>query len=313
MSDVARAPVPQRAPRTIVDPAELAQVLTEARGAGERIGFVPTMGALHEGHLRLVDALRAPPPSTGLSPATLLVASVFVNPTQFGPNEDLARYPRDLEGDRQKLGSRGVHIVFAPTPELMYPQGEATRVRVSQLTDHLCGPFRPGHFEGVTTVVAKFFGMVGPCVASFGRKDYQQLAVLRRMVKDLHFPVEVLGVPTCREADGLAMSSRNAYLSSTDRVRAVGIPRAISQALRAHAGGERRAGTLRGELARNVAAAMDSVDYAEVADPDTLQPFEDDAAVPERALFVVAARIGGTRLIDNAVSSEDSPATAAVP
>ncbi len=300
------------APRTIVDPAELAQVLAEARAAGERIGFAPTMGALHEGHLRLVDALRAPPRDASAAPATTLVASVFVNPTQFGPNEDLARYPRDLEGDRRKLGSRGVHIVFAPTPELMYPPGEATRVRVAQLTEHLCGPFRPGHFEGVTTVVAKFFGIVGPCLASFGRKDYQQLAVLRRMVKDLHFPVQMLGVPTCREADGLAMSSRNAYLTASDRARAVGIPRAISQALRAHAAGERRAGTLRRALAASVAAAMDSVDYAEVADADTLRPYADDEAVPERALFVVAARIGGTRLIDNAVSTEDSPATPAV-
>ena len=216
-------------------PSELRDACDAARARGLRVGFVPTMGALHEGHLALTREAK--------KRASFVVCSIFVNPTQFGPNEDLARYPRDLEGDVRKL--EDVDVVFAPEPAAMYVPGERTRVRVDDLTSHLCGPHRPGHFEGVTTIVAKLFAIVGPSVAVFGKKDFQQLAVIRRMTKDLFFPVEVVGYPIVREPDGLAMSSRNAYLSAEERQRALGLSRGLSAAVRAFTRGERRAGVLR--------------------------------------------------------------------
>jgi len=285
-------------------PTEFRDACDEARKKGRRVGFVPTMGALHEGHLALVREAK--------KHADLVCVSIFVNPTQFGPNEDFSRYPRDLKGDSDKLSGASADLVFAPEAAAMYVEGDATRVRVSRLTDVLCGPFRPGHFEGVTTVVAKLFGIVGPCTAVFGRKDYQQLAVIRRMVKDLYMPVEVIGHPIIREESGLAMSSRNAYLSADERARALSLSRGLRLAMDAFAKGERSASVLRGLVHAEVVANADSIDYVDVADPDSLDVFSPVAStdrakdeVGDRALVAIACRIGKTRLIDNAVLGED--------
>lgn len=283
-------------PIVVKTPEELRTACDRARTEGRRVGFVPTMGALHEGHLALVREAR--------KHADFVVCSIFVNPTQFGPNEDLARYPRDLDGDVRKLEGAGADLVFAPEPEAMYPKGEQTRVRVAGLTEHLCGPHRPGHFEGVTTIVTKLFAIVGASAAVFGKKDYQQLAVIRRMTTDLFLPVEVIGHPIVREADGLAMSSRNAYLSAEERTRALSLSRGLAEASSAFAAGERNAGRLRRLALAPIETAATSIDYVTVADPDALVPFADDATVGERALVAVAARIGKTRLIDNVVLGE---------
>lgn len=261
------------------------------------VGLVPTMGALHEGHMALVREAR--------KRATFVVCSIFVNPTQFGPNEDLARYPRDLEGDLRKL--EGIDVVFAPDPATMYVEGDRTRVRVDGLTTNLCGPFRPGHFEGVTTVVAKLFSIVGPSVAIFGKKDFQQLAVIRRMALDLFFPIEVVGHPIVREPDGLAMSSRNAYLAVEERARARGISRGLASVARAFASGERRSGILRALALSSIEPIATSIDYVTLADPDELTPIADDETTSERVLLAVACHVGKTRLIDNVVLGEDPP------
>jgi pantoate--beta-alanine ligase len=277
--------------------ADLADLCNEARRRGDRVGFVPTMGALHAGHLALArEAKRR---------AQLVVASIFVNPTQFGPNEDLSRYPRDLEGDLAKLASLGVDAVFAPEPGELYPAGEETRVRVERLAEPLCGRSRPGHFEGVATVVAKLFAIVGPCAAIFGKKDYQQLLVIRRMARDLFLPVEVVALRTVREADGVAMSSRNAYLSADERTRARSLAVGLDAASRAFAAGERRPRELERKAREPVERAATSVEYVELRDPDTLVPLEKDAG--SRAVLAVACRIGTTRLIDNVVLGEDPP------
>jgi pantoate--beta-alanine ligase len=282
--------------QTLRQPAELRAACDEARARGERVGFVPTMGALHAGHLALVGEARRR--------ADRVVASIFVNPTQFGPNEDFDRYPRDEAGDLRKLAGAGADAVFLPGVAAMYPPGEQTRVRVGAIADGLCGAFRPGHFEGVATIVTKLFALVGPCVAVFGRKDYQQLQVLRRVVADLMLPVELVGHPIVREADGLAMSSRNAYLSPAERARALALSRGLFAAARAHAGGERRAGALLGLVKAAVEPAADRVDYVALADADTLAPFEADALV-SRGVLAVACHVGRTRLIDNFVLGED--------
>jgi pantoate--beta-alanine ligase len=253
------------------------------------------MGALHEGHLTLVRAAR--------ERASFVMCTIFVNPTQFGPNEDFARYPRDLAADVVKLSDASV--VFAPEVSAMYPPGDETRVRVGPLAAHLCGPHRPGHFEGVTTIVTKLFAIAGPCTAVFGKKDYQQLAILRRIAADLFFPVEVVGAPIVREADGLAMSSRNAYLSADERTRALALSRGLSRAARAFRDGERNAGELRSLALTDVERAATSVDYVTVADADALVPFDDGADVGKRAVIAIACRIGTTRLIDNLVLGED--------
>ncbi len=284
--------------RVLEDPARVREVCDAARRRDRTVGFVPTMGALHEGHLALVREARRR--------ADFVVCSIFVNPTQFGPNEDLARYPRDLEGDVRKLELTGVDAVFAPASDRMYGEHDRTRVRVERLTAHLCGPHRPGHFEGVTTVVAKLFGIVGPCVAVFGKKDYQQLAVLRRMAADLFLPVELVGHPIVREADGLAMSSRNAYLSADERSRALALSRGLHAASAAFAAGERRAGVLRDAALEVIEPQASSIDYVTVADLQDLAPMDDQATV-DAALLAVACRIGATRLIDNVVLGEDSP------
>jgi pantoate--beta-alanine ligase len=256
------------------------------------------MGALHDGHMALVaEAVRR---------ADEVVVTIFVNPTQFGPGEDLDRYPRTLDADVERCTKAGASLVFAPKNVAMYPPGDETRVRVGATASELCGAHRPGHFEGVTTVVAKLFALVGPCVAVFGRKDYQQWRVIERMTRDLMFPVEVIAAPTVREPDGLALSSRNAYLTAEQRSRALCIPRALSAACRAFDSGERTAGVLRQIALSAVTEAMDSVDYVEVAAADTAQTLAADAVIADRALLAIAARVGSTRLIDNVVLGEDA-------
>ena len=268
----------------------------EARSRGAGVGLVPTMGALHAGHLALVGHAR--------QRAQLVVTSVFVNPTQFGPGEDFTRYPRDFDGDVRKLASAGVDLVFAPAPEEMYPPGDDTRVRVGALTAPLEGLHRPGHFDGVTTVVAKLFTAIGPCVAVFGRKDYQQLIVVRRMARDLLAPVEILAHPIVREPDGLAMSSRNAYLSAEERARALALVRGLDAAARRFAAGERGARDLERMARAPVETVATSIDYVEVRDADTLAPLD---VVGARAVLAIACRVGTTRLIDNVVLGEDAP------
>lgn len=281
--------------RVIATPVEMRAACNAARTAGARVAFVPTMGALHAGHLSLLEEAKRR--------AGFVAASIYVNPTQFGANEDLTRYPRDLEGDVGKLSSAGAHVVFAPDNATMYPAHEQTRVRVGALADPLEGVCRPGHFEGVATVVAKLLAVVGACVAIFGRKDYQQLLVVRRMAQDLLLPVEVVGMPTIRESDGLAMSSRNAYLSSAERTRALCIVRGLDAAVRLHARGERSARKLERAARELMEGGATSVDYVEARDADTLGPLA--GQVGGRALLAVACRIGGTRLIDNVVLGED--------
>ncbi|MCC7537435.1 MAG: pantoate--beta-alanine ligase [Deltaproteobacteria bacterium] len=279
--------------------AELARACDEARASGHRVGLVPTMGALHDGHLSLVDAARAH--------ASFVVVTIFVNPTQFGPHEDLARYPRDLDGDLARCAARGVDAVFVPAESEMYAPGHATTVHVARITETLCGPQRPGHFDGVATIVTKLFALTAPCDAIFGRKDYQQLAVIRRLATDLDLRVGVHGAPIVREPDGLAMSSRNRYLAPSDRARALALARGLSAASHAFEAGERRAGILRDRAHAPVLAAFDRVDYVDVCDPETLRVLGADETTGERALVAAAARLGGTRLIDNVVMGEEKP------
>ncbi len=256
-----------------------------------RVGFVPTMGYLHEGHLSLVRRARQECQS--------VVVSIFVNPTQFGPGEDLARYPRDLERDLRLLDPLGVDLLWAPTAEVMYPPGFQTWVEVEGLTRPLEGAARPGHFRGVTTVVAKLFNAVQPQVAYFGQKDAQQAVVVRRMTQDLNFPIEIVVCPTVREADGLAMSSRNVYLDPPQRQAATVLYRALSAARAAYDGGERQAERLR-QVMRQVLASepLAQVQYVSCADYETLEELEQ---VRGRALLSLAVFIGKTRLIDNFV------------
>jgi pantoate--beta-alanine ligase len=272
--------------------AELRRVLGEVRGRGDSIGFVPTMGSLHEGHLSLCDVAR--------SRARFAVVSVFVNPLQFGEGEDLDRYPRDLERDAGVAAARGVDLLFAPDAAAMYPAGgAAVRVSAPALADRLCGRYRPGHFEGVLTVVAKLFNLVAPDVAVFGRKDLQQAALIRRMVSDLDFPVAVDIAPIVREPDGLAMSSRNAYLDAAQRRSALGLNRSLRAAQDAFASGELGpagiAAAAREVLDRDPTVA---VQYVELVDPDTLDTPREAA---RGHAVAVAAFVGGTRLIDNHV------------
>ena len=270
-----------------------------ARRAGKRLGFVPTMGALHEGHLSLVRAARAS--------CDVVVASIFINPTQFGPNEDLAKYPRSFERDRELLEREGVDFLFAPTVEEMYPTAPDRSVRptavtwvtVEQLSDRLDGRSRPGHFRGVTTIVAKLFHIVEPKVAFFGQKDAAQVAIIRRMVRDLNLPVEITVCPIVREPDGLAMSSRNAYLDPEQRRQALVLHRALLRITQLAESGEQSAASLIA-AAREVFAQEKSVrpDYVEIVDPETLDPVDD---ISSGALAAVAAYVGVTRLIDNIV------------
>jgi pantoate--beta-alanine ligase len=271
-----------------------------ARREGRRVGFVPTMGALHDGHLTLAREARARVGADGL-----VAVSIFVNPTQFGPNEDFAKYPRELDADVARCEGAGVDVVFAPAAREMYPAGDQTRVRVDGVAAPFCGPFRPGHFEGVATVVARLFALAGPCVAVFGRKDYQQWRVLDRMARDLFMPVEVVGARTVRDADGLAMSSRNRYLSPADRLRARVVPEALSLAVFAYASGERSVDALRSMVLEHLSAHVDSVDYADLRAPGDLAALPATLDLGDRAVLAVAVRIGATRLIDNVVLGEE--------
>ncbi len=273
-----------------VDPLRSAVAALKADGP---LALVPTMGALHEGHLTLVRAARAR--------AAHVVVSIFVNPRQFGPQEDLAKYPRQLAVDQALLEAEGVSLVWAPEVEEMYPAGYGTTVSVAGVSEGLCGASRPGHFDGVATVVCKLFNQVRPDLALFGEKDWQQLAVIRRMARDLDLVLPhadaILGVPTVREADGLAMSSRNAYLSPADRANAVALPRAMQVAIAAIRGGTGIDAAMNELKSALLAAGFASVDYAEVRDAETIAPVT--APGPRPARLFVAARIGGTRLIDN--------------
>jgi pantoate--beta-alanine ligase len=273
----------------IVDaPDAMSAWSASTRSAGLRMALVPTMGALHEGHLALVrEACRR---------AERVVVSLFVNPTQFAPGEDLGRYPRDFDGDRAKVEAAGAHVLFAPTVDTMYAPGAQTFVEVVGVSQGLCGARRPGHFRGVATVVLKLFNIVTPHVAVFGEKDYQQLMVVRRMVADLDLPIEVVGLPTVREPDGLAMSSRNRYLSAPDRSRAGALHRGLSTARTMVAAGERRTDRLMAVALAEIEPEVDRVDYLEVRDAETLAPV---AVVERPAVMLVAAFVGTTRLIDN--------------
>ena len=272
--------------------AELREAVESLRGSGP-IALVPTMGALHEGHLTLVrEAARLAPN---------VVASIFVNPTQFGPNEDLETYPRQLEADSALLDGEGVALLWAPPVEEVYPEGFATEISVGDVSEGLCSATRPGHFDGVATVVAKLFNQVMPDIAVFGEKDWQQLAVIRRMASDLDFTRphvdRIVGVTTVRESDGLAMSSRNRYLSEQERAAAATLPRAMKDAIARIEAGGAIAPVLAGLQAALLEAGFASVDYAVLADAQSLAPLGTSPTAPARLL--VAAWIGTTRLIDN--------------
>jgi pantoate--beta-alanine ligase len=266
----------------------LRRAVTTLRSDGGKIALVPTMGALHSGHMALVAEAKRH--------AAHVVASIFVNPTQFGANEDLSTYPRREASDAQMLEEGGCDILWAPDAATMYPEGHATTVSVSGLSEGLCGASRPGHFEGVATVVAKLFNQVRPDVALFGEKDYQQLAVISRMTRDLDLPVEIIGVPTQRDADGLALSSRNIYLSDEERTAARALPRALGEAAQAIRDGKAVGEALQAARAKLAAAGFDPIDYVELRDADTLEPLP---ALSRPARLLAAARIGTTRLIDN--------------
>ena len=278
----------EREPRIVTAVADLQAKVRTARCEGKRIGLVPTMGALHEGHLSLVDSARLE--------CSYTVATIFVNPTQFGPGEDYAKYPRPLERDLALLASHCVDLVFMPTREEMYPAGHATSVSVERLTARWEGEIRPGHFRGVATIVLKLFHAAAPDIAYFGQKDYQQLAVIRRMTADLNLPIEIRMCPIVRYADGLALSSRNAYLSSEERRRGLSLSQSLRCAAELYGGSQRDAGLIVAAMKEILAAAPVELDYAAIVDPETLEPLEE---VRPGAVALVAARVGATRLIDN--------------
>jgi pantoate--beta-alanine ligase len=265
------------------------KVLAEVRGSGRRMAFVPTMGALHVAHVSLMEAAKRG--------GGYLVVSIFVNPTQFAPGGDFERYPRDEAGDLEVCRKAGVDLVLMPPVEEMYPSDAVTTVSVTRLTDTLCGPCRPGHFDGVCLVVAKLFNIVQPDVAYFGEKDFQQLTVIRRMVRDLDMPIEIVGCPTVREPDGLAVSSRNAYLSEAERRQAVALYRALCDARARIENGAHDPGELTDHMRRIIdEAGLARVDYISVVDPDSMQPVE---RIDKPVLVALAVHIGRARLIDN--------------
>jgi pantoate--beta-alanine ligase len=273
---------------------EMRQRSEALRLDGQTIAFVPTMGFLHEGHLELMRA--------GKKHADKLIISVFVNPTQFGPGEDLDQYPRDTEGDLEKAHNVGADIVFMPTAAEMYPEESETRVRVENLPRHLCGLSRPGHFDGVATVVAKLFNITKPHVAVFGQKDYQQLAVISRMVMDLNMDIQILGVPTVREPDGLAMSSRNSYLRPEERRSALSLRKSIDLAGALFRGGEKKTKAIKDEIQSLVLShPFTEIDYIALCDPVTLDDVE---VLGHENLLALAVRVGKTRLIDNCLLRE---------
>jgi pantoate--beta-alanine ligase len=282
--------------RTVATVEELRAVVRAARAGEVVIGLVPTMGAFHEGHLSLMCRARAE--------CGLVVVSLFVNPTQFGPNEDLSRYPRDPERDAALARAEGVDVLFTPSVAEVYRPGFATYVEVERLGDRLCGRARPGHFRGVATVVTKLLHMAQPDRAYFGRKDFQQLRIIQRMVADLDLPISIVPMPIVREPDGLAMSSRNRYLSPQERAAALVLQQSLRAAEAAYAAGERDAAALQEQTAariRDEPAAR--LDYAEIVDAETLEPV---ARLERPALLAVAAYFGRTRLIDNTVIGEEA-------
>jgi len=275
-------------------PAEFRRACEDARAAQRSVGLVPTMGALHRGHFSLIEEARAR--------ADFIAVTIFVNPLQFAPEEDLEHYPRTFENDLAGCHERGVDLVFAPEPSAMYPTGFQTEVSVNELGKPLEGRFRASHFDGVTTVVTKLFNLTGRCTALFGRKDYQQWKILSRMALDLDMPIELVGCPIVRESDGLALSSRNRYLSASERPRALGIVSGLRDAFDAWEQGERDPDALRSLAEKSVRSAFDRVDYVTAADPETLGA---SPPSPTRLLIAVAAHLGSTRLIDNVVLGED--------
>jgi len=283
--------------RTVTTVAELREVCDAARAHGRTVGFVPTMGYFHDGHRSLMRAARAE--------NDLVVVSLFVNPTQFAPTEDLAAYPRDLEGDAAQAAAEGVDLLFVPQVAEVYLGDERTTVHVGGITEVLCGASRPGHFDGVTTVVTKLLSMVGACRAYFGRKDAQQLAVVRRMTRDLNLPVEVVGCPLVREIDGLAMSSRNAYLTDDDREGALVLCRSLFVLSEAVQRGERDCDRLRALLTDMLGTEPRiKVDYAAIVDAATLEPVGRlDRTDSSETLVALAAFVGRARLIDNVTIS----------
>lgn len=275
----------------ITSVSEMQSRAAKLRSDGKVIGFVPTMGYFHEGHLSLMRRAR--------SECDIVVVSIFVNPIQFVPGEDYERYPRDVERDLRMAEGVGVDIVFHPSVEEMYPEGYATYVNVERLTEGLCGAFRPGHFRGVTTVVAKLFNIVMPHRAYFGEKDYQQLVVIKRMVRDLNFPIEIVPCPTVREEDGLAMSSRNVYLLPDERKAALSLSRGLMAAQKMFMSGERDAATLKRIVEEHLRSSeLVRPQYVEVVDAETLEPIE---RVERDAVIAVAAFVGKARLIDNVI------------
>ncbi|MFN3434675.1 MAG: pantoate--beta-alanine ligase [Sphingomonas sp.] len=280
--------------QTIRDLQALREAVAAFRADGATIALVPTMGALHAGHMALIEAARRP--------GTKVIASIFVNPKQFGPNEDLARYPRREAADARLLAEGGCDLLWMPSVEVMYPQGFATNVSVSGVSDGFDGAARPGHFDGVATVVTKLFNQTGADVAYFGEKDYQQLAVIRRFVADLDMAIEIVGVPTQRDDDGLALSSRNIYLDDEQRAKAIALPRALGVAARAIGRGDDPETAL-AEARAALTAAGFTVDYVALADAETL--VESPAADRPRRLLA-AARMGTTRLIDNVAIGSNS-------
>jgi pantoate--beta-alanine ligase len=283
---------PSASPRTAARIAEVRAIVSAARSRGDRIAFVPTMGALHEGHLGLLDEARRR--------AAFVVMSIFVNPLQFGPGEDFGRYPRDASGDTAKAAARGADLVFLPAVEEMYPPaGRSIAVVPERLHARWEGAVRPGHFAGVLTVVAKLFNIVRPDVAVFGQKDYQQATIVRALVRDLDFPIEIVVAPTAREADGLARSSRNVFLSPDERARALSLSRALRAMQSGFRSGERSADALLATGRRELDAERGvRADYLAIVDPDSLEPV---SRAETGSVVLVAARVGATRLIDNVI------------
>lgn len=278
--------------------SELRLALNQSRLAGRSVAVVPTMGALHRGHQELVRWAR--------TLADEVAVTIFVNPTQFGPGEDFDRYPRPLEADLLRAREAGATLVFAPSAREMYPPGEDTRVQVGRLAEGLCGASRPGHFVGVATVVAKFFSLFAPATFVFGQKDYQQLKVIERMATDLLYDVRIASHPIVREPDGLALSSRNVYLSQEERKAALGIPRALHAAASALLAGERNGARLLEIAESTLGRQALAVEYVELRDADSLEPRALDGEIALPTLLAIAARSGATRLIDNIVLGRDA-------
>jgi pantoate--beta-alanine ligase len=275
--------------QTVSSVKGMQRLADELRKAGKSISLVPTMGALHKGHMRLI--------AEGRKRGDVLVVSIFVNPTQFGPNEDLNKYPKDVEGDLNKINNLGVDVVFVPTLEEIYPEGFQTYVEVQELQKPLCGQFRPGHFRGVATVVLKLFNIVKPHIAIFGEKDYQQLKLIERMVRDLNIETEIVGIPIVRDSNGLALSSRNQYLSVEEKKSAYAVSKALGVIKNGFHKGLRDTKSMV-QLGKEILedAGVSSIDYLEICDPETLRGKE---VADSGDLVAVAVRLNGTRLIDN--------------